>query len=61
MYKDQGVTVERGFRSLKDPMFYSERPYLKSPKSIMALIMVMTLSLLMYAWSSDECGPLLVT
>lgn len=49
LYKDQGVTVERGFRFLKDPMFYAESLYLKSPKRIMALIMVMTLSLLMYA------------
>lgn len=49
VYKDQGVTVERGFRFLKDPMFYAESLYLKSPKRIMALIMVMTLSLLMYA------------
>jgi len=49
VYKDQSVTVERGFRFLKDPMFYAESLYLKSPKRIMALIMVMTLSLLMYA------------
>ncbi len=49
VYKEQGVTVERGFRFLKDPMFYAESLYLKSPKRIMALIMVMTLSLLMYA------------
>jgi transposase len=49
VYKDQGVTVERGFRFLKDPMFYAESLYLKLPKRIMALIMVMTLSLLMYA------------
>ena len=49
VYKDQGVTVERGFRFLKDPMFYAESLYLKSPKRIMALLMVMTLSLLMYS------------
>ena len=49
VYKDQGVTVERGFRFLKDPMFYAESLYLKSEKRIMALIMVMTLSLLMYS------------
>ena len=48
-YKDQGVTVERGFRFLKDPLFYAESLYLKSPKRIMALLMVMTLSLLMYS------------
>ena len=48
-YKDQGVTVERGFRFLKDPLFYAESLYLKLPQRIMALLMVMTLSLLMYS------------
>ena len=48
-YKDQGVSVERGFRFLTDPLFYAESLYLKSPKRIMALLMVMTLSLLMYS------------
>ena len=48
VYKDQGVSVERGFRFLKDPMFYAESLYLKSLKRIMALLMVMTLSLLLY-------------
>jgi transposase len=48
-YKDQGASVERGFRFLKDPLFYAESLYLKSPRRIMALIMVMTLSLLMYS------------
>jgi transposase len=49
VYKDQAVSVERGFRFLKDPMFYAESLYLKSPKRIMALLMVMTLSLLVYS------------
>ena len=48
-YKDQGVSVERGFRFLKDPWFYAESLYLKKPERIMALIMVMTLSLLVYS------------
>ena len=48
-YKDQNISVERGFRFLKDPLFYAESLYLKSPKRIMALIMVMTLSLLIYS------------
>jgi transposase len=51
VYKDQGVSVERGFRFLKDPMFYAESLYLKKPERIMALIMVMTLSLLVYSLS----------
>ena len=49
VYKDQSVSVERGFRFLKDPLFYAESLYLKSPKRIMALLMVMTLSLLIYS------------
>jgi len=47
-YKDQ-QKVERGFRFLKDPMFMASTLYLKSPKRITALMMVMTLSLLVYA------------
>jgi transposase len=47
-YKDQ-QKVERGFRFLKDPMFMASTLYLKSPKRIMALMMVMTLCLLVYA------------
>lgn len=49
VYKSQGVSVERGFRFLKDPMFYAESLYLNSSKRIMALIMVMGLSLLVYS------------
>jgi len=41
--------VERGFRFLKDPLFLASSLYLKSPKRIMALMMVMTLCLLVYA------------
>ena len=33
-YKDQGVSVERGFRFLKDPLFYAESLYLKSEKGL---------------------------
>jgi transposase len=38
-YKDQ-QKVERGFRFMKDPMFMAETKFLKSPKRIMALMMV---------------------
>ena len=48
VYKDQ-QKVERGFRFLKDPMFMASTLFLKSPKRIMALMMVMTLCLLLYA------------
>ncbi len=47
-YKDQ-QKVERGFRFLKDPMFMTSTLFLQSPKRIMALMMVMTLSLMVYA------------
>jgi transposase len=47
-YKDQ-QKVERGFRFLKDPLFMASTLYLKSPKRIMALMMVMTLCLRVYA------------
>ena len=47
-YKDQ-QKVERGFRFLKDPLFMASTLSLKSPKRIMALMMVMTLCLLVYA------------
>jgi transposase len=48
-YKDQGVSVERGFRFLKDPLFFAHSLFLKSPQRIMALLMVMGLALLVYA------------
>ena len=47
-YKDQ-VKVEKGFRFLKDPLFMASSIFLKSPKRIMALMMVMTVCLLVYA------------
>ena len=48
-YTDQGVTVERGFRFLKDPLFFAHSLFLKKPERIMALIMIMGLALLVYA------------
>lgn len=49
IYKSQGTSVERGFRFLKDPLFFAESLFLKSTKRIMALMMVMGLSLLVYS------------
>lgn len=49
LYKDQNTSVERGFRFLKDPMFFAHSLFLKKPSRIMALLMVMGLSLLIYA------------
>jgi transposase len=47
-YKGQ-VRVERGFRFLKDPQFLASALFLKSPQRVMALLMVMTVCLLVYA------------
>lgn len=41
--------MERGFRFLKDPAFLAASLYLKKPERIMALLMVMTVCLLVYA------------
>jgi transposase len=40
--------VERGFRFLKDPWFMVDSVFLKSPRRIEALMIVMTLCLLVY-------------
>jgi len=48
-YKDQGVSVERGFRFLKDPLFFANSLFLKKTERLMALLMVMGLSLLIYS------------
>jgi transposase len=47
-YKDQH-SVERGFRFLKDPLFFTSSVFLKSPRRVAALAMVMGLCLLVYA------------
>lgn len=54
VYKAQGVTVERGFRFLKDPLFFADSLFLKKPSRIMALMMVMGLSLLVYALAERQ-------
>jgi transposase len=48
-YKDQGVSVERGFRFLKDPLFFAHSLFLKKPERLMALLMLMGLALLVYS------------
>ena len=47
-YKSQS-TVERGFRFLKDPLFFVSSLFLKKPSRIDALLMIMLLSLLVYS------------
>jgi hypothetical protein len=46
-YKHQGRRVERGFRFLKDPLFFSGNTFLKRPERVMAL------ALLVYALAKD--------
>jgi transposase len=46
-YKQQ-QSSERGFRFLKDPLFFTSSVFLKSRQRIMALAMVMALCLLVY-------------
>ena len=48
-YKQDQQKVERGFRFLKDPQFLAATLYLQKPERIMALLMIMTLSLLIYS------------
>lgn len=48
-YTDQGISVERGFRFLKDPTFFANSLFLKKPERIMALLMIMGLALLVYS------------
>jgi transposase len=47
-YKGQ-ARAERGFRFLKDPQVLASSLYLKKPERVMALLMVMTVCLLVYA------------
>lgn len=53
-YKQQSSSVERGFRFLKDPMFFADSLFVKSPVRVMAMIMVMGLALLIYALAERE-------
>jgi transposase len=46
-YKKQHY-VERGFRFLKDPLFFASSLFVKAPRRIMGLLMIMLLSLLVY-------------
>jgi len=57
-YKGQ-KHVERGFRFLKDPMFFASSLFLKKPKRIVALTMVMCLALLVYSIGERKLRKLL--
>lgn len=54
VYKEQGSAVERGFRFLRDPLFFADSLFLKSPARIMAMIMMMGLALLVYALAERQ-------
>lgn len=60
VYKDQNRSAERGFRFLKDPFFFASSFFLKKPSRIMALLMVMGLSLLIYALAEQSLREQLV-
>ena len=47
-YKAQQST-ERGFRFLKDPLFFTSSVFLNSPERVAALAMIMGLCLLVYS------------
>ena len=52
-YKDQQGT-ERGFRFIKDPLFFASSVFLKNTSRIMALTMIMALALMVYALGEKE-------
>ena len=58
-YKDQGVSVERGFRFRKDPLFFAHSLFLKKPERIIALLMIMGLSLLIYSLAERKLREVL--
>lgn len=58
-YKQQ-QSVERGFRFIKDPMFFTNSTFLKKPQRIVSLVMVMGLSLLVYAIAQRKLRNALV-
>ena len=53
-YKTQSSAPERGFRFLKDPLFFADNLFLKNPARIMAMIMVMGIALLVYSLAERE-------
>ncbi len=52
-YKDQ-QKVERGFRFLKDPLFFAHSIFLKNEERICAMVMIMGLALLIYSLAEKK-------
>ena len=48
-YVKQGSAIERGFRFLKEPQFFTSSLFLKKPSRIEGLLTVMTFALLVYS------------
>lgn len=48
-YKSQASSIESGFGFLKDPIFFAESFFVKKPSRVEGLLMIMTLSLLVYS------------
>ncbi len=48
-YKSQASSIENGFGFLKDPIFFAESFFVKKPSRVEGLLMIMTLSLLVYS------------
>ncbi|MGK7878838.1 MAG: IS1634 family transposase [Crocosphaera sp.] len=59
-YKEQ-QNVERGFAFLKDPLFFADSIFLKSPRRIETMAMLMGLCLMVYALGQREVRRQLFT
>ena len=59
-YKGQSA-VERGFRFLKEPVFFVSSLFVKKPSRIQGLLMVMTLALLVYSVAQRRMRNLLAS
>ena len=59
-YKNQ-QSAERGFRFLKDPLFFTSSVFLKTPKRIASLAMIMGLCLLVYSLGQRKLREALET
>jgi transposase len=46
--------VERGFRFIKDPLFFTDSTFLKKPQRIVSLVMIMGLGLLVYSLAQSK-------
>ncbi len=59
-YKNQ-QSCERGFRFLKDPLFFASRMFVKLPQRVAALAMIMGLCLLVYSIGQRQLRSSLVS